>query len=300
MAVITRSAHPSALWPGIKAHFGLKYREHPAKWSEVFEKRMSDKYEERIVEATGFGLAPVKSEGAAVVYDTTSEGYKTNFRHVVYSLGYIVTEEELEDNLYAYVSQGRARALAFSMRTTAEIVHANVLNRAFSGSFVGGDGQPLISNAHPTAAGNASNLITAADLSETALEDGLKAMMQAKNSRGLNIAVTCRNLIVSTAEVFNAERILASTNRVGTANNDINAVRSLGSVPGVSVNPYLTDLDAWFLQTDVPEGMLSFWRREVELQKDNDFDTSNAKAKASSRFSCGWGDWRAMWGSAGA
>lgn len=300
MSIITRSAHPSNLWPGIKAHFGLKYREHPPKWAEVFEKRTSDKYEERVVEATGFGLAPVKTEGAPVQYDTTSEGYKTNFRHVVYSLGYIVTEEELEDNLYAYVSQGRSRALAFSMRTTAEIVHANVLNRAFSGSFLGGDGVALISNAHPTAAGNASNLITAADLSETSLEDGLKAMMQAKNSRGLNIAVTCKNLIVSTSDVFNAERILYSAGRVGTANNDINAVRSLGAVPGVSVNPYLTDLDAWFLQTDVPEGMLSFWRREVELVKDNDFDTSNAKAKASSRFSCGWGDWRAMWGSAGA
>jgi hypothetical protein len=300
MAVITRSAHPSALWPGIKAHFGLRYQEHPPKWSEVFEKRMSDKYEERVVEATGFGLAPVKSEGAPVMYDTTSEGYKTNFRHVVYSLGYIVTEEELEDNQYTYVSMGRSRALAFSMRTTAEIVHANVLNRAFSGSFLGGDGVSLVSNAHPTGAGNASNLITAADLSETSLEDGLKAMMQTRNSRGLNIAVTCKNLIVSTSDVFNAERILYSAGRSGTANNDINAVRSLGSVPGVSVNPYLTDLDAWFLQTDVPEGMLSFWRREVELVKDNDFDTSNAKAKASSRFSCGWGDWRSIFGSAGA
>ena len=300
MAVITRSAHPSALWPGIKAHFGLRYAEHPPKWAQTFAKRMSDKYEERVVEATGFGLAPVKQEGAAVEYDTTSEGYKTNFRHVVYSLGYIVTEEELEDNQYVYVSQGRSRALAFSMRTTAEIVHANVLNRAFSGSFPGGDGQPLLSASHPTGAGVASNLITAADLSETALEDGLKAMMQAKNSRGLNIAVMCKNLIVSTSDVFNAERILSSVNRVGTANNDINAMRSLGSVPGVTVNPYLTDLDAWYLQTDVPEGMLSFWRREVELVKDNDFDTSNAKAKASMRFNAGWGDWRALWGSQGA
>lgn len=300
MAVITRSNHPSDLWPGIKAHFGLKYREHPTKWSQIFEKRTSDKYEERIVESTGFGLAPVKQEGAPTTYDMTMEGYKSTLRHVVYSLGYKVTEEELEDNRYVEVSQGRSRGLAFSMRSTIEIVHANVLNRAFSGSYVGGDGVALISNAHPTQAGNASNLLPAADLSETALEDGLKMMFQARNNRGLNIAVACKNLIVSSAEIFNAERILNSAGRVGTANNDINAIKSMGSVPGIVMNPYLTDSDAWFLQTDVPEGLLSLWRREVELQKDNDFDTGDAKAKASARFATGWGDWRCIYGSIGA
>lgn len=300
MAIITRSAHPSDLWPGIKAHFGFRYNEVKPKWSMIFEKGTSDKYQERVVEATGFGYAPVKSEGSAVQYDTTAQGYTENFTHVVYSLGYIVTEEELEDNQYTYVSTGRSRALAFSMRTTAEVVHANILNRAFSASFLRGDGASLVSASHPTNAGLASNLITAADLSETSLEDGLKAMMQTRNSRGLNIAVMAKNLIVSTSDVFNAERILFSAGRTGTANNDLNAVRSLGSVPGVAVNPYLTDLDAWFLQTDVPEGARSFWRRDVALEKDNDFDTSNAKAKASMRFAAGFGDWRGIFGSAGA
>lgn len=300
MAVITRSAHPADQWPGIKAHFGLKYDEYPACWSKIFEQETSDKAYERIIEATGFGLAPKKSEGAPVTYDMTSQGYTTIFSPFVYSLGYIVTQEELEDNQYEYVSTGRSRQLAFSMRSTAEIVHANVLNLGFSVGSPIGDGQPLFSATHPTGAGAASNLITAADLSELSLEDGLKMMMQVRNSRGLNIAARVKNLIVPTGEVFNAERILYSAGRSGTANNDTNAVRSLGSVPGIVVNPYLTDVDAWFLQTNVPEGFMSFWRRKVELQKDNDFDTSNAKAKASMRFAAGCSDWRAAFGSAGA
>jgi hypothetical protein len=301
MSVITRSAHPSALWPGVKAWFGNNYQSLPAEWSSIFEKQTSDKAYEKVVEATGFGLAPIKSEGATIQYDSDGEGYTSTFTHVVYALGYIVTREELEDNKYTEVSMRRSRALSFSMRTTAEIVHANVLNRAFSGSFPGGDGVALVSAAHPTASGNQSNLITAADLSEASLEDGLKAVMQVRNARGLNIAVRAEQLIIPTAEAFNAERILKSQLRVGTANNDINAVRSMGLLPkGVNINHYLTDADAWFLQTDVPEGLMSMWRREVALEKDSDFDTENAKAKASMRFSAGCGDFRAVFGSAGA
>lgn len=295
---ITRSTHPSALWPGIKAFFGLKYAELPAEWSKVFEKTTSDKYKEELVESTGFGLAPVKSEGAAISYDTTSEGYKSTFTHAVYGLGYVVTREELEDNLYKEVSSRRSQALAFSMRSTAEIIHANYLNNAFATN--GGDGVPLFSASHPTRSGNQSNLLTAADLSETAIEDASKAIMKAKNNRGLNIDVMIKRLIVTPDEVFNAQRILESTLRSGTANNDVNAIKAMGIVPEVTVMRRLTDADAYFFQTDIPEGLMSMWRREVALEKDNDFDTENAKAKATMRFSCGSGDWRAVYGAAGA
>jgi hypothetical protein len=210
----------------------------------------------------------------------------------------VVTREEMEDNLYAEVSNRRARNLAFSMKTTAEIVHANVLNTAFSAT--GGDGAALISASHPTLSGNQSNLLTAADLSETAIEDALKIQMQAKNNRGLRIALRPQRLIISTDETFNAQRILKSELRQGTANNDINAIKALGSIPEITINHYLTDSDAWFLQTDVPEGFMSYWRREVSLEKDNDFDTENAKAKSTMRFSAGVADWRAVYGNAGA
>lgn len=299
MTVITRSAHPSLLWPGIKALFGHKYAEQPAQWSQIFEKRDSDKAYEKVVEITGFGLASVKSEGSSIAYDSEGEGYTSTFTHVVHGLGYIVTKEELEDNLYQEVASRRARGLAYSMKQTAEIVHANILNRATSGSYVGGDGVALGSAAHPTRSGNQSNLLTAADLSESAVEDAVKTIRQAKNARGLKIMVKPKRLIVSTDDEFNATRIFKSDLRVGTANNDINAIRVMGSIPEIVPNVFLTDMDAWFVQTDAPEGLLSMWRREVELSKDADFDTENAKAKATMRFSAGWGDFRSVYVNAG-
>lgn len=299
MSVITRSAHPSALWPGIKAWFGLQYGEVAPQWSQIFEKETSDKAYEKVVEATGFGLAPVKTEGGSIMYDTVQEGYSTQFTHVVYGLGYIVTEEELEDNQYAELSRRRSRALAYSMRNTAEIIHANILNGGFVGR-LGGDGVVLFSAAHPTLAGNQSNLLTAADLSETSLEDAMKVIAVMRNSRGLLVGSRVKQLVVSPGDMFNAERILNSVLRSGTANNDINAMRAMGSIPTYVVNPFLTDQDAYFLQTNVPEGLKSYWRRDVMLEKDNDFDTANAKAKASMRFAAGHGDWRGVYGSAGA
>lgn len=299
--VITRSAHPDALWPGVKAWYGKKYGQLAREWTQIFDRRTSDKYQERVAETTGFGLAAVKSEGASILFDSDQEGTLNLFTHVVYGLGYIVTREELEDDLYADVSNSRAGSLAFSMRTTEEVVHANILNRAFSGSYVGGDGVSLVSASHPTVGGLQSNLITAADLSEASLEDGLKAIMQARNARGLNIPVVGRKLIVSTYDAFNAERIVGSALRPGTNNNDINAMRSMGMLPdGVVVNHYLTDTDAWFIQTDVEDGLLSFWRRNAQLERDNDFDTENAKAKSTMRFAAGWADWRSIYGNAGA
>ena len=300
MPVITRSNSPSLLWPGIKAIFGNSYGEHPPEWSQIFDKETSDKAYEEKVEMLGFGLAPVKPEGSSIHYDETGEGSKSRWTHVVYGLGFIVTREELEDNQYEVVASRRSRALGRSMRVTAEIVHANVLNRAFSGSYVGGDGQPLLSNAHPTANGTQSNLLTAADLSETSLEDAAKAVMSMKDSRGLPVAARIKRLVIGTDEVFNATRILESQLRPGTPNNDINAIKTMGTIPEVVANHYLTDSDAWFIQTDVPEGLASMWRREASLEKDNDFDTENAKAKSTMRFSAGWGDWRAAFGSTGA
>jgi hypothetical protein len=300
MAAITRSAHPEALWPGIKAWFGKMYNEHPAEWSNIFEKDTSDKYAEKIVETTGFGLAPIKSEGGSVAYDTDGQGSVTTLTHLVYALGYIVTREELDDDLYKEVSERRAKALAFSMRQTAEIVHANILNRAFDTNYPIGDAAAMCSASHPTRAGNQSNLLTAADLSESALEDAVKTINQVKNARGLRIAVRPQRLIISTDDEFNAQRILKSQLRQGTANNDVNALRVLGSIPEIASNHYLTDMDAWFVQTDAPEGLMSLWRNEVELSKDQDFDTENAKAKARMRFCAGIGDFRAIFGSAGA
>lgn len=298
---ITRSAHPAALWPGVKAWFGQSYEELPAEWSQIFTQETSDKAYEEVVESTGFGLAPIKPEAASIQYDTDAEGYKSRFTHFVYGLGYIVTREALDDNQYETLSRRRARSLAFSMRQTTEIVHANVLNRGFSTSYLGGDGKPLFAADHPTAGGAQSNLLTAADLSEASLEDGLKVIAQTRNARGLNIASRAKRLIVSSADMFNAERIVNSNLRSGTANNDVNAVKAMGLLPGgVVVNHYLTDLDAWFLQTDIDQGLMSFWRRRPELEKDSDFDTENAKAKSTMRFSVGWADWRSVFGNAGA
>lgn len=299
--VITRSNHPDALWPGVKSWYGKTYSAFPKEWTAVFEKMSSDKAYEKVAESTGFGLATVKAEGQSISYDSDMEGVLSTFTHIVYALGYIVTREELEDNLYDYVSKGRSKALSFSMNTTQEIIHANVLNRATSASYVGGDGVALASAAHPTATGNQSNLLTAADLSETSLEDGLKTVARAKNARGLQIAVRANSLNVSSDDMFNAERILKSQLRSGTANNDINAVRAMGLLPGgVNVNHYYTDYDQWFLKTDVADGLLSMWRREPDLEKDNDFDTENAKAKSTMRFIPGWADWRSIYLSAGA
>ena len=299
MAVITRSNHPDALWPGVKVWFGKEYGQFPRIWSEFFTKKQSDKAWEYLIEATGFGLAPVKAEGASIAYDSDQQGYKNTLYHVVYGLGYIVTREELEDDLYTEVSQTRASSLAFSMRTTGEIVHANILNRGFTGSaYAGGDGVALFSTAHPTLSGNQANTLSAAaDFSEASLEDAIKVLMQMKNSRGLNIPVTATKLMVHPTEAFNAERVLKSNLRPGTANNDINAIRSMNILQdGFVVNPYLSDLDSWFLKTDVPNGLVSMWRREVELERDNDFDTENAKAKSTMRFVPGWGDWRGAFG----
>jgi hypothetical protein len=304
-AVITRSNHPDALWPGVLQWFGLEYDQFPDVYPEIFDTIDGELATERLIEATGFGLARPKTESAPIAYDADGEGYATLATPSVLGLGYQVTREELEDNLYSEVSMPRAESLAFSMHTTIELIHANIFINGFSGSYVYGDGQPLFSASHPTKSGAQSNLPTVnADFSEASLEDMIKRVYLAQNSRGLQISLQPRKIIVSAADMFNATRVLESQLRTSTANNDINAIKQMGLVPeGAVVNPYLgvETTQAWFLQTNVKKnkGLVSIWRRYPELEKDNDFDTENLKAKTTARFVASVGDWRCCFGTPG-
>jgi hypothetical protein len=301
MAVITTGSHPKALWPGVYAWFGAKYDEHPQQYTKLFDIKSSNKNYEELVEQTGFGLAPVKAEGSSTAYDSHAQGVTSRGTNKAYSLGYIVTREEKADNLYTEVSMQRAASLAFSMAQTRENVGANVYNRAFNSSYTGGDGKELCATDHGSLSGDQSNeLATAADLSEASLEDLTIQIMDAVNSKGLKISLQPKSLIVPTALIYDAQRILESTLRVDSANNDINALRSMSVIPEVVVNNYLTDNDAWFIRTNAPSGLCWFDREPVQFTKDEDFDTDNAKAKAYMRFVPFWGDWRGLYGTPGA
>ena len=301
MAVITTGSHPKALWPGVKKWFGREYNRHEQVWSKIFEEDSSDKAYEEDAELTGFGLMPVKPEGDSISYDSETQGYVKRYTNVVYGMGYIVTKEEGEDGQYEAVSKRRSQALAFSAATTKEIVHANILVRAFDSNYVGGDGVELCSTAHPTRSGNQSNeLATPADLSEVALEDLCIQIMQATNSRGLRIAIKPKKLIVASLNHFNARRLIETAQSPGNANNDKNVVGGMFK-DGLVTWPFLDDEpDAWFIQTDCPRGLMHFNRREMAFVQDNDFDTENMKAKATARWAAGWTDWRQIFGCAGA
>ena len=301
MAVIATGNHPKALWPGVNSWFGAKYNEHEAQYPKLFETRSSNKNYEELVQQTGFGLAPVKPEGSSTAYDSHSQGYVARGTNVAYSLGYIVTREELADNLYESVSMRRAGSLAFSMAQTRENVGANIYNRFGTSGYTGGDGVVLGSTAHPTVSGNQSNILaTAADLSEASLEDLTIQIMNATDFKGLKVSIKPKCLIVPTALVYEANRILKSNLRVGTADNDTNALKLVGAIPEIVVNNYLTDTDAWFVRTNVQDGLIWFDRESVQFTKDTDFDTDNAKAKGYMRFVPMWGDWRGVYGSVGA
>lgn len=297
--VITTGNHPKALWPGMHAFFGTTYSEYPEEFRDIFTvERSSKNYEEDSL-VTGFGLAPIKSEGAGVAYDSESQGFTKRYTHTAYGLGYIVTKEELDDNLYEQVSRRRIRRLAFSMRQTKETIAANTLNRAFTSGYNGGDGVVLGSASHPTKNGNQSNILaTAADFSEAALEDLIIQIAQAKNDRGLTIKLRPMKLVHPTQLQFDVSRVLKSEFQPGNANNDINAVKLVGLKP--VLNHYLSDADAWFVITDCPNGLTMFDRKALEFTTDNDFDTDNAKAKAYMRFSTGWTDFRGVYGTPGA
>ena len=301
MAVISTGSHPKALWPGVHAWFGAEYNKHGDQNGPLFDVKSSKQNYEEIVEQTSFGLAPVKAEGSSTSYDSHAQGATSRGTNVAYSLGYIVTREEKADNLYEKVSMARASSLAFSMATTRNIVGANVYNRFDDTGYTGGDGSALGVTDHASLVGNQSNILaTAADLSEAALEDITIQIMDAKNSRGLQIALQPQCLILPTALVYEGERILKSSLRVTSADNDINALKSMGVIPKMVVNNYLTDSDQWFVRTNAPNSMCWFDREGVEFSKDEDFDTDNAKAKAYMRFVPFWGDWRGVYGSEGA
>lgn len=301
--IINTGSHPKALWPGVKAMFGMTYDQHKEEWRDLVEVQTSDKHREEMVQNNGLGLAAVKEEGASVGYDATSQGGTATARHIVYALGYIVTREEIDDNLYAKLATGRAKALKISMVETKENVVANILNRGFDTNYTGGaDAKPLFSASHTSTAGSQSNLLTtAADLSEAALEDMIIQIMGATNDRGLKIKLMPQSLHVPRQLVFEATRILKSVGQNDTANNAINALKEMNVLPGgVKVNHYFIDPDAWFVKTNVSEGLTLFQRDSLEFSNDNDFGTENALAKARERYSLQWGDFRTYYGTAGA
>ena len=301
MAIITTGSHPKALWPGIKAWWGRSYNEHVPEYPDLFEMDTSDKAYEEEPEITGFGLAPVKPQGQQIFYDTEVQGPVSRYTHVAYALGYIVTFEELRDDLYEVVSKRRAQQLAFSMRQTQENILSAVYNQGFNSSFPGADGVQLFSSAHPTLSGNQSNLLTtAADISETAVEDICIQIMQTTNNRGFKISALPQSLNVPPAQWFEANRILHSVLQNDTSNNAVNVLRSTGAFPkGIKVNHYFSSSTAWFVRTNIPRSLQYFERDKLTFDQDNDFDTKNAKAACYQRYSAFWSDWRGAFATPG-
>ena len=300
---INRAQLVKELVPGLHALFGLEYERYPAEYEEIFDTETSERAFEEEVMLSGFGEAPVKSEGSMVTYDTAQESFTARYSHETIALAFSLTEEAIEDNLYDTLSSRYTRALARSMMTTKNIKGANILNNAFSSSFVGGDGKELCATDHPTVGNETqrNELSTAADLNETSLEQSLIDIAAFEDERGLKINAQARKLIIPTALQFVADRLLETPGRVGTADNDINAVRNMGMVPeGYTVNHYLTDTDAFFLKTDVPNGLKHFVRTPVSTNMEGDFETGNVRYKARERYSFGFSDWRAIFGSPGA
>ena len=299
---ISRAQLVKELEPGLNALFGLEYKNYENQHTQIYSVESSDRaFEEEVMES-GFGEAPVKSEGSGVSYDQAQEVYTARYTHETIALAFALTEEAVEDNLYDRLSARYTKALARSMAQTKQIKAAAVLNGAFTTS-IGGDGVVLCSTSHPTLSGpNLSNtLATPADLSETSLEQSLIDIAAFTDERGLKIAVQGLKLIIPKELMFTADRIMKSTLRVGTADNDVNAIRNMGMVPqGYVVNNFLTDPDAFFLKTDAPNGMKMFERVSMKTGFEGDFDTGNVRYKARERYSFGFSDPRGLFGSPGA
>jgi hypothetical protein len=308
MSVISTTSFAKALWPGVNRWYGDTYTEFPVEWTKLFESNTSKRNFEEIVGLSGLGLLSTKAEGAGITYDTSRQGFTTRFQHVTYASGFVVTREAFEDDLYNVVGKQKAQSLAFAVRQTKEILGANVYNRAFNTSYTGGDGATLVASAGGGGSSSHSNVAggtqtngpsVAVDLSEAALEQAIIDIAAFTDDRGLKIAVRPQTLIIPVNLMFEATRILKGDWQVNSAERNVNALKTMGMVPEIVVNHYLTDTDAWFLRTDARDGMLYFSRRDDEFSTDDDFDTENAKFKATFRCSFGWGDWRGIYGSPG-
>ena len=298
-----RAQFAKMLEPGLNTLFGLEYDQYPEEYKPVFAANTSTRAYEEDVLLEGFGNAPVKNEGASISYDSASQQWTARYQHETVALAFSITEEAEEDGQYGSIASRYTKALARSMASTKEIKAANVLNNAFSGSGVnGGDGVTLCSTSHPSRAGNQSNaLATAADLSETSLEQILINVADLKDDRGLRVAAQGTMLVIPTAYTFTAERLLESQLRTGTADNDINAIRAGGYLPkGYHVMRRLTDSDAFFVVTDVPDGLKHFQRSPLKKGMEGDFETGNVRYKVRERYSFGFTDWRGVFGTGGA
>ena len=299
---INRAQLAKELEPGLNALFGMEYNRYDNEHAEIFEENTSDRAFEEEVMIVCFGNAPTKAEGAGVAFDNATEGFTARYEHETVALAFALTEEAVEDNLYDRLCSRYTKALARSMAHTKQIKAANILNNAFSTSFPGGDGKPLIATDHPLSTGTAANRATTfADLNETSLEDALIRISTQTDDRGLNIALQGTKLIIPPQLQFVADRLLNTPGRVATSDNDINSIRNQGMLPqGYVVNHYLVDPDAFFLKTDVPDGFKMFVRSPLQTALEGDFDTGNMRYKARERYSFGFSNWRCVDGSQGA
>ena len=300
---ISRAQLLKELLPGLNALFGLEYARYGEEHKEIFETETSERSFEEETKLSGFSAAPVKNEGSAIAYDNGQEVFTARYNHETIALGFSLTEEAIEDNLYDSLSARYTKALARAMSYTKQTKGAAVLNNGFDTAYAGGDGQPLFSASHPLVSGAVNSNIptTAADLNETSLEAAVIQIAAWTDERGLLIAAKPRKLVIAPTNMFVATRLLETELRVGTSDNDINALKNNGSIPeGYTVNHFLTDPDAWFLTTDVPNGMKHFIRTPLSNGMDGDFDTGNVRYKSRERYSFGWSDPLGMYGSAGA
>ena len=299
---LSRAQLLKELLPGLNALFGLEYTTYQQEHKEIYETEKSERSFEEETKLSGFSAAPVKNEGSAIAYDNAQEAFTARYNHETIALGFSITEEAVEDNLYDSLSARYTKALARAMAYTKQVKGAATLNNAFSSAYVGGDGVSLISTAHPLVSGgtNSNRPATAADLNETSLENAVIQIAAWTDERGLLIAAQPKKLVIPPALQFTATRLLETNLRVGTADNDINALKNNGSIPqGYCINHFLTDTNAWFLMTDVPNGLKHFERAPLANSMDGDFDTGNVRYKSRERYSFGWSDPLGIFGSPG-
>ena len=306
---ISRAQLLKELLPGLNALFGMEYARYGEEHKELYETEKSERSFEEETKLAGFGAAPVKNEGQAIAYDNAQEAFTARYTHETIALGFSITEEAVEDNLYDSLSARYTKSLARAMSYTKQVKAASVLNNGFSGSYLGGDGVSLFGNnssgtrvGHPLVGGgvNYNSPATGVDLNETSLENAVIQIAAWTDERGLLIAAKPKKLVIPPALMFTAKRLLDTELRVSTADNDINAIKQMGAIPeGYTVNHFLTDSNAWFLLTDVPNGLKHFERTALSTGMDGDFDTGNVRYKARERYSFGWSDPLGIWGSAG-